>query len=54
VETRKHQVQLIKVEKHLSYPEARKSVETVTIVTAVQSYAAAVKVSMKIYQLRQI
>jgi hypothetical protein len=39
------QVQQIKIEKRLSYPEARKIVETITPVAAGKSYAAAVKVS---------
>ena len=39
------QVQQVKVEKHLSFYEARKLVETSTPVAASKSYAAAVKVS---------
>jgi len=39
------QVQQVKVEKRLSYQEARKFVETFTPAVAVMSYAAAVKVS---------
>ena len=39
------QVQQVKVEKHLSFYEARKLVETSIPVAASKSYAAAVKVS---------
>ena len=41
----KKQVQQVKVEKHLSFYEARKLVETSTPVAASKSYAAVVKVS---------
>ena len=40
------QVQQVKVEKHLSFPDARKLVEATSPVTAGKSYAVAIKVSM--------
>ena len=46
------QVQQVKVVKHLSYPDARKFVETVTPVAAGKSYAAAVKASTKSIQVQ--